>query len=150
VNANHDTTISDRSITEEIEKLKDFFAYENDLYCCEESCDHNEDPYSLRVTFVLPCWPERFRNKGFRKFVEKVIAAETPAHIHPVIFWLGIEEMREFEESYFNWVIEMAAQDVPPIEVCNKLINQIIHLKNCDEECEDSDSMYITKTERVK
>jgi hypothetical protein len=44
VNANHDTTIDDRTITEEIEKLKDFFAYENDLYCCEESCDHNEDP----------------------------------------------------------------------------------------------------------
>jgi hypothetical protein len=94
------------------------------------------------LTFVLPCWPERFRDKGFRKFVEKVIHSETPAHIQANIFWLGITEMRDCEEAYFNWVIEMSANNVPDIGICNTLINQVIQLKNCDEHCEDKESIY--------
>jgi uncharacterized protein YegP (UPF0339 family) len=140
-----DTTITDRGILDEMEKLKEFLAYELDLYCCEEPCDHNEDPYSFRVTFVLPCWPKRFRNNGFRKFVEKVIRSETPAHIQANIFWLGITEMRNYEEAYFDWLVEMAANDTPDIAVCNNLITQVINLKNCDEECDDKESIYTGK-----
>jgi hypothetical protein len=136
------TTIDDRGIYDEIRELKQFLAYELDLYCCEEPCDHNEDPYSFRVTFVLSCWPKRFRYKGFRKFVEKVIYAETPAHVQPKIFWLGITEMRSYEEAYFNWLIEMADNDVPDIDICNTLIKQVIHLKDCDEHCDEKESMY--------
>jgi hypothetical protein len=145
---NCETTIPDRGIVEEIEHVKEFLAYEYDLYCCEEQCHHNEDPYSFRVSFVLPCWAKRFRNKGFRNFVEKVIRMETPAHIRPNIFWLGITEMRDFEDAYFNWIIEMASNDVPDISICNNLTNQVIALKNCDEHCENEDSIYSVKQKR--
>lgn len=131
------TTITDRGVYDEIEELKKFLAFENDLYCCEEPCDHNEDPYSFRITFVLPCWPKRFRNKSFRKFVEKTIYNETPAHIQVNIFWLGITEMRNYEEPYFHWLIEMAANNIPDIGICNDFIKQIGKLKNCDDHCAD-------------
>lgn len=130
----------DNGIIDEIAELKKFLAYELDLYCCEEPCDHDEDPYSFRLTFVLPCWPKRFRNKGFRKFVEKTILSETPAHIQANIFWLGIEEMRSYEDAYFNWLIEIACNDVPDIILCNNLIEQVNTLKNCDEHCGDTES----------
>ncbi len=133
-------TIIDKAIVEEIEELKKFLAFELDLYCCEESCDHDEDPYSFRLTFVLPCWPKRFHNKSFRKFVEKTIHSETPAHIQARIFWLGLTEMRNFEESYFEWLIEMSCNDVPDIAICNTLIDEVIHLKNCDDKCQEEEN----------
>jgi hypothetical protein len=135
-------TVTGRGIVDEIAKLKEFLSNERDLYCCEESCNHNEDPYSFRVSFVLPCWPKRFRNKGFRKFVEKVIRAETPAHIQPKIFWLGINDMRDYEDAYFNWLVEISANDVPDIGISNKLINCVIDLKDCDEYCDDDEFNY--------
>jgi len=126
-----------KDIIAERDELKEFLAYELDLYCCEEPCNHNEDPYSFRITFVLPCWPKRFRDKGFREFVKKTIYAETPAHIQVNIFWVGIEEMRNYEEAYFNWLIEIAYNDVPANDLCNNFIEQFLHLKNCDEHCEE-------------
>jgi hypothetical protein len=141
-----EVTILDKGIYQEIHDLKKFLAFEYDLYCCEEPCDHNEDPYSFRVTFVLPCWPKRFRNKSFRKYVEKVIYSETPAHVKANIFWLGITEMRNYEEPYFNWLIEMAGNDVPDIGICNDLIKQLRTLKNCDEDCMDADEPHKTGT----
>jgi len=124
-------------IVEEISALNKFLAYELDLYCCEDPCKNNEDPYSFLITFVLPCWPKRFRNKGFRKFVEKTIYSETPAHIQANIFWVGIEQMRNYEDAYFEWLIEMAANDVPDISICNEFIKNVKSLENCDEECDE-------------
>jgi hypothetical protein len=122
-------------VLEEIETLKAFLAYELDLYCCEDDCDHNEDPYSFRISFVLPCWPKRFHDKAFRRFVEQTIQNETPAHIHAKIYWLGIEQMRKYEEAYFDWIIEMACNDTPDIPYVNALIKAVKGLKNCDEHC---------------
>jgi uncharacterized protein YegP (UPF0339 family) len=119
----------------EIENLKAFLAYELDLYCCEDACDNNEDPYSFRISFALPCWPKRFRDKGFRRFVEKTIQSETPAHIHAKIYWLGIEQMRQYEDAYFEWLVEMACNDVPEISIVNDFIKAVKELKNCDEHC---------------
>lgn len=123
-------------VLKEIETLKAFLAYELDLYCCEDPCDHNEDPYSFRISFVLPCWPKRFRDKGFRRFVEKTIQSETPAHIHAKVYWLGIEQMRQYEDAYSEWLIEMSCNDVPDISIANDFIQAVKGLKNCDEHCE--------------
>jgi hypothetical protein len=115
-------------------------AFELDLYCCEDPCDHNEDPYSFRVSFVLPCWSKRFRDKSFRNFVEKTIRSETPAHIHPKIYWLGIEQMRSFEVAWSEWLIEMACNDVPDIDITNEFILEVKALKNCDQPCNEDDN----------
>ena len=47
--------------------------------------------------------------------------------------------MRNYEEPYFNWVIEMACNDVPDIVICNDLIKQVNTLKNCDEHCREEE-----------
>jgi len=125
----------DEDIIKERNGLKEFLSDELDLYCCEESCSHNEDPYSFRVTFVLPCWPKRFRDKGFREFVKKAIYAETPAHIQANIYWLGIEQMRSYEEAYFEWLIEMSYDKIPRNSICNDFIEQVKALRDCDEHC---------------
>ncbi|HWI93200.1 MAG TPA: hypothetical protein VNT20_18105 [Flavisolibacter sp.] len=124
-------------IWKEIKAVKEFLAYELDLYCCEDICDHDEDPYSFRVSFVLPCWPKRFRDKSFRAFVERTIRSETPAHIHPKIYWLGIEQMRKFENAWSEWLVEMACNDIPEIQIVNNFIKVVKELKNCDQPCKD-------------
>ena len=81
------------NIEGEIMILIRFFEFQLDLYCQENPCDNNEDPFSFRTTLVLPCWPKRLRDKTFRNFVEKTIEAETPAHIHTKVVWLGTDQM---------------------------------------------------------
>ena len=122
-------------VWKEINNLKAFLAFELDLYCCEDPCDNNEDPYSFRISFVLPCWPKRFKDKGFRRLVKQTIQSETPAHIQAKVYWLGVEQMRLYEETYFEWIIEMAVNDVPDITIANDFITTVKELKNCDEHC---------------
>ena len=47
------------------------------------------DPYSFRVSVILPGWTERFSNKDFRTFMEKIIREEIPAHVLARICWIG-------------------------------------------------------------
>ena len=47
------------------------------------------DPYSFQVSVILPAWEKRFQNMDFRKFAEKTIRMETPAHIFPKICWVN-------------------------------------------------------------
>jgi hypothetical protein len=115
----------------EIERLMRYFEFQLDLYCAENPCDHNEDPFSFRTTLVLPCWPKRFRDLTFRALVEKTIQAETPAHIHTKVVWLGIEQMKKFEEVYLNWLEEMARTEIPAYEFVNPFIETLNTLTPC-------------------
>ncbi|NNE76935.1 MAG: hypothetical protein HKN31_07665 [Pricia sp.] len=89
--------------------------------CVEEDCEQckPQDPYSFRVTIVLPGWTKRFSNLDFREFAEDVIRAEVPAHILTRICWIGsplkekIQEdeenmepsqMKQLEELYKKWL----------------------------------------------
>ncbi|MEW4922922.1 hypothetical protein [Algibacter sp. 2305UL17-15] len=47
------------------------------------------DPYSFRVSVILPGWPNRFSNKDFRNYMEKIIREEIPAHVLARICWIG-------------------------------------------------------------
>ena len=49
---------------------------------CEEDCEINVfDPYSYRVSIVLPGYTYRFSNPDFRRYAETVIRQELPAHV---------------------------------------------------------------------
>jgi len=61
------------------------------------------DPYSFIVTVVVPNWPSRFQDKGFKKSLEKTIANECPAHLYPNILWLGKSKFQEFQSIYQMW-----------------------------------------------
>ncbi len=69
--------------------------------------EYEADPYSYRVSVIMPSWPEKFRDIGFRRFVENSIRLETPAHIFPRICWIDPEQMKAFELAYYNWLLSL-------------------------------------------
>jgi hypothetical protein len=129
-------TTVENDIEKEIARMIRYFGFELDLYCDENPCDHNEDPYSFRTTAVLPCWPKRFRDPTFRNLVEKTILSAAPAHVHTRIVWVGITEMQRFETVYAEWLLEMAQTEVPVYEKVNPLVQVLNTLKACGE-CND-------------
>ena len=129
------------------EDLIKYLSFQLDLYCQEDPCDHNEDPYSFRTTIILPCWVKRFRDKTFRNLVEKTIQNETPAHIQPNIRWVGILEMRDFEERYYAWLLESMSTYAPDYEKVNPLVdklNHIIECGNCEDDCKHEQAIKAT------
>ena len=59
--------------------------------CIDPDCNDcgPDDPYSFRVSVVLPGWTKRFSNIDFRRYMEKIIREELPAHILARICWVG-------------------------------------------------------------
>ncbi len=130
---------ADDDVEEAIQALMRYFGFELDLYCEADPCDNNEDPYSLRATIVLPCWPKRFRNASFRRLVEKTIQTESPAHVHIRVVWLDIDEMQRFEKAYGPWLQEMAQTEMPAYEKVNPLVEVLNTLRpcgSCEDDCE--------------
>lgn len=122
---------------------------------CTNNCESCEpiDPYSYRVTVVLPGWTYRFRNIDFRKFMEELIRKELPAHVLARVCWIGERkgvvadeknEMMLFEEAYYNFLLEKAKPKQNQNEATLlKLINVLTELNtiyppgrliDCDEE----------------
>lgn len=128
---------------------------------CTNNCDACEslDPYSFRVSIVLPGWTERYSNVDFRRYIENLIQNELPAHILAKICWIGYpasydtkdkqNEMIELEEAYKNWLFEKTKleQDQPIDEMIRlKTIVNTLHtiytqgrLHNCDSDEEQQD-----------
>ena len=84
--------------------------------CLDPTCEFcgEEDPYSFRITVVLPYWPRRFRNLDFRRFFERMMREETPAHIHARICWIGNAQMAELDAAYHAWLTQKAAPEIDP------------------------------------
>lgn len=88
-----------------------------------------QDPYSFWVTVVLPYWPSRFQNMNFRRFVERTLRLEAPAHIALRIAWVEPGQMRMFEDAYHAWLdqLAIAAQGGTPCHLSESL-NQFIDI----------------------
>ncbi|MCA9735657.1 MAG: hypothetical protein H6696_01765 [Deferribacteres bacterium] len=69
-----------------------------------KTCSGFMDPYSFRLTAVVPAWPKRFRDRDFRHFFEKTLRLEAPAHTHVKICWVSREHMADFEDKYWPWL----------------------------------------------
>jgi hypothetical protein len=78
--------------------------------CLPKDCAFcgEQDPYSFRLHVVLPYWTTRFNDLAFRRYAERLIREETPAHIHPRICWVGNEEMRDLDRVWHAW-LDLAA-----------------------------------------
>jgi len=74
--------------------------------CTDENCEDCEvtDPYSFRLSIILPAYSQRFLNMDFRHYCERVIRMETPAHLFPRICWVNNEQLHEFEDRYQEWL----------------------------------------------
>lgn len=136
-------------------------AQNNFLPICTENCDGCEgiDPYSFRVSIVLPGWTERYSNIDFRRFMENLIHKELPAHIVAKICWIGYpksydtkeerNEMVELEEAYRDWLLAKTNEkQKQPLTKLKRLIKIISNLHtiytqgtlhNCEQEEEQQD-----------
>ena len=108
----------------------------------EEACEPL-DPYSFRVSIVLPGWTERFGNIDFRRYVEDLICRELPSHILPKICWIGYpknytepdgnppkeNEMVLLEAAYKIWLLSKTnagqKQDETALTSLNKVLSSL-------------------------
>ncbi|NTU52246.1 MAG: hypothetical protein HGA97_00800 [Chlorobiaceae bacterium] len=84
------------------------------------------DPYSFRVTVVLPGYGMRLRNKHFRRFAERIIRMETPAHVLPRICFVNEENMKRFEEAFGTWLNERCGLKEPMTGVSSATLGNLI------------------------
>ncbi len=133
--------------------LKDQF-----MPVCTDNCESCEpiDPYSYRVTVVLPGWTYRFGNMDFRNFMEDMIRRELPAHVLARICWIGerkgsVEDdendMVQFEKHYKDFLLSKTKSGQKQVKTkLNRLIKTLTELNSiypngrlidCDDE-EDS------------
>jgi len=74
--------------------------------CLNKDCDFcgEQDPYSFRATVLLPFWNKRFRNMNFRRYFEKIMRTEAPAHVSLKICWINFSSMKKFEKIFKKWL----------------------------------------------
>jgi len=97
-----------------------------------ESCKIT-DTYSSVMTAVMPYWPDRFRDRNFRAFIEKTLREESPAHIAMNICWVSPLQMDQFEKAYKNWLIQINtvnADDTERIKALKDFIEIIQNLRS--------------------
>ena len=125
---------------------------------CTDNCESCEpiDPYSYRVTVVLPGWTYRFGDMDFRNFMEDMIRRELPAHVLARICWIGerkgsVEDdendMVQFEKHYKDFLLSKTKLGQKQVKTkLNRLIKTLTELNSiypngrlidCDDE-EDS------------
>jgi hypothetical protein len=101
--------------------------------CVSPDCSNAEhiDPYSHRITVVLPAWPLRFSNQDFRRFVERTFRSETPAHVLPRICWVDQDQMGEFERAYQKWLLtRFGSSRGSTSKALNELIDVLSRLRS--------------------
>lgn len=107
---------------------------ENFLPICADDCEDcgTIDPYSYRVSIVLPGYTYRFSNPDFRRYMEDVIRQELPAHILPRICWVGDRkevanknenDLLRFEKRYKEYLFAKTMLEQKQPVVNNELQN---------------------------
>ena len=102
----------------------DFSILNDCLHDCDCICEL--DPYSFRVSVVLPYWPSYFDSLVFRTYFEDKIREEAPAHIALKICWLNNNLMRKFEICYKKWIEALANYSLDKI-------NNLISFKDAND-----------------
>jgi hypothetical protein len=104
--------------------------------CLGENCQFcgEEDPYSFRLTLVLPYWHTRFQSMEFRGYFETLARTEAPAHCMIKVCWVNNTLMNSFERAYKAWMEALAdyEADLTPKESKQEALrlasNQLIAL----------------------
>jgi hypothetical protein len=86
--------------------------------CLGENCHFcgEEDPYSFRLSLILPYWHERFMSMEFRNYFETMVRTETPAHCMIKICWVNNTLINSFERAYVEWMEALAIYEVDLIQ----------------------------------
>jgi hypothetical protein len=69
------------------------------------------DPYSLRLSFIFPDLPapSNYARAGFKKFVERTVREESPAHLSVEVKWVDPTQMTVFKAAYDAWLEQRRA-----------------------------------------
>jgi hypothetical protein len=94
-----------------------------------EDCD-DLDPYSFRLSIVLPANAGRFANMSFRQFAEQLLRREVSAHLLPKICWVHTEAYGALEDALHNWLLFKAGV-LPPDQEQESLVALLAALQNC-------------------
>ena len=79
--------------------------------CIPDGCDccGEEDPYSCRMSIIINGEGGMANSSmEFRRFAERTIRLEVPAHLGLKICWVSTLDMQRFEAVYFPWLEELA------------------------------------------
>jgi hypothetical protein len=122
-----------------------------DIVIEEDECDacKIEDPYTCIASVVLPHWQGRFDNIDFRKFFERQLRLEAPAHVFLNVCWISCDQMAQFEKCYKSWLIENARRQVDLARLSaaqRDLANILANLRNIYpvgtlHDCEKDDAL---------
>lgn len=104
-------------------------AYEDDvlLHLCQPGTDSpmpdciHPDPYSLKITVVLPGWLAISSDMNWRRFLESRIRQEAPAHVGVKICWLNPVQMYHFENAYTKFTNALLA-----FKTCHAVPNKAV------------------------
>ncbi|MCB2206167.1 hypothetical protein KQI65_15600 [bacterium] len=93
--------------------------------CIPPDCSFcgEQDPYSFRLTIVIN-GEGGFANSGmeFRRFAERSIREEVPAHLAVKICWVSKEQLTAFESVYCAWLKELSREEVKPLQLHARLV----------------------------
>ena len=112
----------------------------NFIDTCIDDCNNQPmDPYSYRIHVVVPSFAGRFGNErefdrmAFRRFVEKTIREELPAHVLPKICFVDKDSLKKLETRYRVWLKHRASEDPESLQsnnALNALITELAELHN--------------------
>ena len=101
--------------------------------CLDKDCFlcGQEDPYSFRVSAVFPYWTRKFSVSDpklkIRKYVDKLLRQEAPAHVHLKVCWVNNFQMRLLDIHYKRWLSENA-KSCPDANVLSGRLNALLDI----------------------
>ncbi len=113
--------------------------------CVEPDCVFcgNEDPYSYQLSFVFDGESELPKKHfEFRRFAEKTIRTELPAHVLCKICWVKSSVYQSFEKAYVDWLTDTYVIPAADEECKNKVGVNNNPLKNLICEFKKLKSIY--------
>ncbi|WP_326984361.1 hypothetical protein VUJ46_07460 [Chryseobacterium sp. MYb264] len=108
---------------------------------CEGDCEPEAfDPYSYRVSVVLPGYAYRFQDPDFRRYAETVIRQEIPAHVLAKICWVGDRlseketaqnDLAEFEVAFKKYLSDKSKNNTASLgKSIQDLLDALTNLNN--------------------
>lgn len=67
--------------------------------------------FSHEYSLLFPDWPARFQNGNFKKLLRQILDEHGIAHQKGNIYFLQVNEMSQFEETYEAWLQEKSRPD---------------------------------------
>jgi len=75
------------------------------------------DPYSLKISVIIPNWSGRFLQDKMRTIFENIVRLNSPAHLSIDFYWLSPQQMLDFEKLYFNFLdLKFSEKSSPSID----------------------------------